>query len=615
MRRLWWAVTARRRRLAPALAAGALLLFLSASARADWLNLSGAEAAPNIAEVYVLDDHVRVVLEAYVGDLETFADLIPDEWFGTEVERASAAERLEHFSREVLTVRVDEGESLPASLELVERRLRKDRASPFAGMINPVTRQRVPGPPADKRVVHAELRYPFEGRPDTVSISPPLADDGASRVSIGFIAYHKAVPVIDFRYLGRPVTLRLDWDDPWYSRFEEPNLKRHHESALMSFLYIEPYEVRHEVLTRVKDLESWMDLGLRGERFIEPDEREALLERIGAFFLGRNPLRVDGEAGEPALDRVELVEAGVTGIRIVEDPGPLEISTAMVGVILAYLTTGLPQEITVEWELFNDRIRRVPTSATDPAGPLPSFVTPDDPFHRWENFLKTYVTPEVRRVALEDRLATVRVPAASLAAALVGLLLAGMAWRRRRSECSALRPGLAAVAVLALGATLAPVANVSVARPTALMPEITDEEALVVLGDLLRNVYRAFDFRDEATVYDKLALTVSGDLLADVYLESRRSLAVQRAGGAQAKVREVVVEEASAQRADADGAYLVDATWTASGSVGHWGHTHLRENLYRATVTIAPVDGHWRITGLEIVDERRIDPGSGAPAS
>ena len=53
----------------------ALLLMRAATAQADWVNLSGAEVAPNIAEIYVEDDGVRVVLEAYIGDLETFADL------------------------------------------------------------------------------------------------------------------------------------------------------------------------------------------------------------------------------------------------------------------------------------------------------------------------------------------------------------------------------------------------------------------------------------------------------------------------------------------------------------------------------------------------------------
>ena len=37
---------------------------------------------------------------------------------------------------------------------------------------------------------------------------------------------------------------------------------------LVSFLYIEPYEVRHEMLPRVKDLDEWMELGLRSDEYI-----------------------------------------------------------------------------------------------------------------------------------------------------------------------------------------------------------------------------------------------------------------------------------------------------------------------------------------------------------
>ena len=32
-----------------------LVLFSDAPVRADWINLSGAELSPNIAEIYVLD--------------------------------------------------------------------------------------------------------------------------------------------------------------------------------------------------------------------------------------------------------------------------------------------------------------------------------------------------------------------------------------------------------------------------------------------------------------------------------------------------------------------------------------------------------------------------------
>ena len=43
------------------------------------------------------------------------------------------------------------------------------------------------------------------------------------------------------------------------------------------------------------------------------------------------------------------------------------------------------------------------------------------------------------------------------------------------------------------------------------------------------------------------------------------------------------------------------------GSVGHWGHIHIRKNEYEANVTVEPVQGAWKITGLELLEEKRID--------
>ncbi|NNL78539.1 MAG: hypothetical protein HKO68_19585, partial [Desulfobacterales bacterium] len=49
------------------------------------------------------------------------------------------------------------------------------------------------------------------------------------------------------------------------------------------------------------------------------------------------------------------------------------------------------------------------------------------------------------------------------------------------------------------------------------------------------------------------------------------------------------------------------AQWTAMGSVGHWGHIHVRKNQYEAIITVEPVDGAWKITDLELLEEKRID--------
>ena len=53
----------------------------------------------------------------------------------------------------------------------------------------------------------------------------------------------------------------------------------------------------------------------------------------------------------------------------------------------------------------------------------------------------------------------------------------------------------------------------------------------------------------------------------------------------------------------------------ALGTVGHWGHVHVRQNLYDALVTIEGIDGHWKITQLDVLEERRIEPGAELPST
>lgn len=414
------------------------ILIMNRPAHADWMNLTGAETAANIAEIIVLDDKVTVRLEIYVGNLEAFADLIPDQlWKDGGEGRPPEHERLVHFSENVLSIRTPDGLPLSAELKLAEPRLRIDRKSPYAGMINPQTRRRVPEAPADKRVLFAEIDYRFSGRPSTLTISPPADETGSPIVTIGFIAYHKAVPVIDFRYLSAATTLRLDWNDPWYSRFDNPNLKRHHKNALMSFLYVEPREVRHEVLIRVRDLQDWTDLDAGGDTLIDATEQAALKARARAFLEARNLLHIEGAPRKPTSSRAEFLSISVNGLKVLEEEKPLEPSTALIGVILSYPVKKLPQSVRIDWELFNERNSRIPTTAIDPAGPLASFVDVENPTIEWQNFLRKYVEPKVTPVTIGTG-DTFTVPIISLLLLIGALAAAGWAMRSRHGTRVAL---------------------------------------------------------------------------------------------------------------------------------------------------------------------------------
>ena len=577
---------------------------------ADWINLTGAENSPTIAEIYVLDDHVRVVLEIYIFDVPLFLHLLPDAYFeDIDVKRPSESERMRLFSTEDFIIQTEKGEKLIAEVELVEPRLRIDRRGPFSFMRNPYTGRLATQPPEDKRVLYVELKYPFKKMPREITIIPPMDKDGFVENNIGFIAYHKSVPIIDFRYLSQPEKLLLDWEDPWYTRFENPVLIRHHRYAMMTFLYVEPYEVRHDILTRVKDLQEWMDLGLRGEEYIEIDEWEPLKQKVSEFFLNKNQVLIDGELIEPVLDRIDYVTVSLQGIQLLTVPDRLELASALLGVKIAYMTEGFPQEVTVQWELFTDNLQQVPATSVDPAGPFLSYVTPDDNVHRWINYLIDYKIPDVEQVYVERKKLGVLLPLGTIICLLLVVpTIILMKKRKLRTKNGWLEFGII-LALVAGAVFLFPHVKMLVRVPTGRRVYLSEEEAGIVLHSLLKNVYRAFDFRQEEVVYDKLALTVSGDLLSDIYLQNRKSLEIQRAGGAQAKVQNIEILGVTVESSDKTSKALdFNASWTALGTVGHWGHVHARKNQYDAIVTVEPVDGAWKITGLELLEEVRVDP-------
>ena len=381
------------------------LILWSSILKADWINLTGAETAQNIAEIYVLDDHVKVKLEVYIGDLEKFEELVPDEWLKNIVgERPSLEQRMHTFATERLQFITDDGVKLPAKLELVEPRERVDRLSPFAGMINPMTRQRVKSAPKDKRVLFAEITYPFPDNnrtPKQLKMIPPLNDRGVADANIGFLAYHKAVPIIDFRYLGQPVTLNIDWQDPWYTKFDNKNLTRHHKYPLMLYLYVEPRQVRFESLLRLSDIAELMGFNNDETNAGVEDKYLSLQAHIKNYYADREELQIDGASFKPDSIRVEFLHATLTGLRVLENASAVDEASLLVGVSQKYFIEKLPQKIDSRWHYFNQRVERIPVIVTDEAGPLQNLIDKDDPDFGWQNFLKKYSELVIQPVIVE----------------------------------------------------------------------------------------------------------------------------------------------------------------------------------------------------------------------
>ena len=559
-----------------------LALLLPAAAVADAIIRTQAMLATTIVEYFVEDQRVYVELEIGLADVEAFRNLLPDDIY----ERLGnpplpLPERLPLFFREDLVIAGDTGEPLEGRLLSIgpQPRLRRDEITG-----EPLTRNEE----EDEIMIFARLEYALETVPATLSFIGPPSE---RQTSIGFVVYHRSIPVNDFRYLGASQTLELDWDDPWYTRFRNRNLRRTYFAPMSGFIYVEPYEVRKEIIARPRDLQGWLDLGLSDRKTIPVELQADLKRKVAAFLRQHHVVRVDGRAIEPELARINFLERTLRTSRVIDPPVELDVDAALLGVIFVYPTDGLPERVTMDWDLWNERIQQIPAASVDQAGPLPVFLEPDYRVLEWRNFLKNPVLPTLRVLAPPpSTLARSTLYARWLFLALGALALAR--WARARE----LRLGVVAVALLS-----ATVGCFWLSRDAAL----SDARARQLVNDLLHNVYRAFDFRQEERIYDTLVRSVDGDLLTQIYLETRRGLELANQGGARAKVKDIELVDLTAERSDGGG-FVATTTWNVSGSVGHWGHIHQRRNQYRAELSVSPVNGVWKLVGLDILLEERL---------
>ena len=556
-----------------------LALMLPSTALADAVMVTRAMKASTIMEAFVEEDAIVVQLEIGDQELAKFPLLV------------QAAANAKGFPLPIPTasglVFLADGARLGGTMQSAERRKKVERDE-VSGEPLPTSKT--------EEALFVVLRYPLRNQPKALVLSPP-SKDGYATADIGFVVYHRGVAVNDFRYLSSSERLELDWEDPFYSRFDRRALKRKFDSPMNIFLYVEPFEVRKEFVVRPLDLARFTELDIQAHEPIRADRRDAMLAQIAEFLATRSPVTIDGQQLDPILDRIHFLKRGLRMTRVVTADEPVDGTSAVVGAIFVYPVDGLPKDVRLDWDLFDDRIARVPAAATDEAGPMPYFLTSDDRQLHWVNYLKGSALPGTLEV--QSPKSHLSVPVGLSVGLMLALGLWVVAWRRRSWVL-----GHAAVALVAL-AWFLPTPSLEIPVPSKVRAP-SGEEAAPTIHALLYNVYRALDFRDEEVVFDRLAQSLSGDVLERVYLEMRKGLRLENQGGARVRVREVDLLHVIPVQAAEAGSLRYRTQWNATGSVGHWGHTHMRTNQYDAELTLARIEAQWKIADIEILREQRV---------
>jgi len=567
------------------------LLFYGLPARADFISLVKADECETIIEVFIEEGQIRVTYEIGLIDWKYFKEIVPGDLLSEELQKYIESQGKNYFFNHVFTVNVD-GKNLIGKIARQEVMPRKYRASLYTGVVNKNNK-------VSKEMLFVEIIYPLTNKPKKVVITPPIErGNKQTRANIGFVTYHKNIPVNDLRYLGQSVSLNLDWKDPWYSRFDNINLRRHHQSSLMSFLYVDPYEVRHEVLVRVKDLEEWINLGYEMDDTIEVEDQDALKEKISTFLVKRNIVTIDGKVGQPIIDKIHFVKWSLAGIQIQEIKEPMDYSSAVIGVIFAYPHDSIAQNISINWDMFSEKIKIVPNVATDPAGPMPYNLRPDDNVLVWQNFMKKYKLPAISEVEVSHA----KVPVLYLVALI--FIIFGLLKVIKNYKRNSLKFGL----VILLGVFFIGLGSYfkqSISIPFMQQSSFSKPEASSVISHLLKNTYRAFDFREESDIYDKLAISNDENLLAELYIQTKKSMVLESQGGIQVKVKDVEVTDVEEVSSNADGISF-KCKWIVKGDVGHWGHIHSRTNQYEAILHIKPENNVWKLNDIDIIEEVRL---------
>ncbi|HEV7281625.1 MAG TPA: hypothetical protein VGN57_15595 [Pirellulaceae bacterium] len=568
------------------------------------------------ADVFVARERMTAKFEVFLEDLYFFQGVEPDaenRFAAAELERAADAHA--DFLAERFVIRRTDGSAYQAT-----------SAKRVSGEI---PAEGVAMGDLMKTSFVYEIEYAVDAPPEFLTFEQRFVGESfrvPSNVALRIWQEGGTDPVaVQTLSPRKPFSLHLDWSAPapaatasveawdaWMESRRQSTLGITSYSSTYAFLYIEPAEVRLEVLVPLLSLEDdeWRAARSDPER-LTPEEqtaaRDAVIQRLGGKIL----MTIDGEPREPVVDRVDFYGIDFSDFAMQAPQSTVGAASARVGIILRYPCDGLPRTVELGWKLFLRDLHAVEAVVFAPDDSYDVEFSSVDPeqVYRWEN-----PSPEEADLGEPDRIAAPPMPSAGkwtivmiAGGALVAAgLFAGRAVRRRSVPL-----GVAAgVALAGAGVGLFAWAYAS-GRAETLRARPAPEEALAVVQKLQLQIYDAFRLPDEEARYERLDASLSGDLVREAYLEISDRLRMQEQGGALLRIDQVTPIEgrilAPSGRSDDPRAFVAEGRWTVSGRVEHWGHVHTRTNAYDGQLLVEPVDGYWKIARLDLLSDERIE--------
>ncbi len=557
-----------------------------------------------VADIY--PDHLQVELRILVEDLVLYHQLKADgEQTVSREDLMTASELHRSFLKQYFRVFLKDGEPLPGEItevdlsEIPETGVRLDQVMEVG--------------------VYYYFHLPMEQQPDYLTFTQQFGGSDAPVPSVMDLILLQKGARLDFPVqIGprSPHSIALDWENPprndrtywkerreWMKQRREALLGVTSYSATYAYLYLEPREIRFEILVPLLTLETWLPLQREEADYLSVAEQDAMEKALPGFLQEVCHTHIDGMEITAQLDRLDFFTLDIRDFAKKQERKKVGVANARVGMILSFPTKGNFQSASLEWSFFNEvtPLLNTMTYVFDQPGER-FFFTDNERTWQWQS-PKHASGPQV-----SSWLSLPPVPSMPTMPLSLLFLLAAFSG----GSFALKRNWKIAVSLLVLGGWFGwwnPVwQQMVIPHPTKEAPLPTPPEQNKIAEVLLRNIYRSFDYLQDADVYSALSRSADGDYLEKLYLQIKKGLILTEQGGAHSRVRNVQwLESEPTSHLMRAQSFSLSVKWEITGTVEHWGHIHTRRNAYRAELEVKAVDDEWKLVDLEVLDEDQVE--------
>lgn len=478
-----------------------------------------------------------------------------------------------------------------------------------------------------KRKMSFTYEFPSDTELDTLTIRHNIVDENflyPAELSIQLFQGSSDLAIKSKLRVDTPLTIAFDWENPvpsqsaseeeigaWLEAQQERMLGVTEFGSVYCWGYIEPRQLRVELLFPLNVLETMFEIESQASDYVAADELPALTERIKAFFQQGNPVEIDQALVSPQVTKVDYFPANQRDFAIRTEVEKLHYANGRVGITIRYPYRKVPRSIVLQWDKFSRAINTVQAYlyfGDRVVGETFSRQVSDNQI-RWENPGDWKEPQAVLPITVKSHqvVPSSRHPLWTLLA--IGALSLTIAW---------LFPARARTRIV-LGFTIFLIVEFVIVAvwPTG-VTTIRPEAGEAIARQSIENVYHAFEFADEEEIYDQLSVSVAGPQLRELYLQLLSGLTAEEQGGAVSSIEKVEVvgaqlsENSHLSAKDlkplndqpADAGFRCQLQWNLQGLVEHWGHSHQRTNQYQAEAWFAAWDGQWKLVQLRVESQQ-----------